>query len=225
MLAATPPPVIIQKKRGLGCVGCGCAVLALLVVLAAALIGGGSYYLYHALYGCTDASPTTVAQFDGGDQILAATEHDLEDFKHALELGQPGSLRLNSDQINTLIARDPSFAQLRGHLFVTLRGSEATLQTSLPLSSFETVLFPDRYLNGDATFALGFTPEDKSVNLDLHALHLKGNDLPASFDDSFNQSFNRVLNQKLQSNAAVHEFLNRTQKLSVENSQLVIETQ
>jgi hypothetical protein len=224
MLAAYPP-VQIQKKRGMGCLGCGCAILVILVLLVIGLIAATGWYGYNTVRGYTGESPVAVPQFDGGDPVFASAQQQIKTFQQALQGNRPASLHLTADQINTLILHDDSFSALQGHVFVVFKGDEATLQFSLPLKSFETYLFPDRYLNGDATFALSFDSTDKSLNLDLHGAHLAGHDLPAGFNDGFNRSFNQVFNQKLQSNPTVHDFLNRTTKFTVENGELIIETQ
>jgi hypothetical protein len=41
---------------------------------------------------------------------------------------------------------------------------------------------------------------------------------------SFNQTFNTSFNSKLQANPAARDFLNRAQKIAIENGELVIET-
>jgi hypothetical protein len=225
-MATYPPPVQIQKKkRGMGCLGCGCTILAVLALLLVAIAAFVGYYMYHSLHDYTDVTGAALPQFDGGDQTLASAQQNLNGFRQSLEHSQPASLHLNSDQLNTLIARDPSFAQARGHLFITLKGSEATLQTSLPLSAVESVAFSDRFINCDATFGLSFNSVDKTINVDMHGIHIKGHDLPANLNDSINGMLNPLLNQKLQSNPVVHDFLSRVQKLTVENGELVIETQ
>jgi hypothetical protein len=219
---AIPPPAQIPKKRGVSCFGCGCAILALIALLLVALVAGGIYYFYTSVRGFTDITSVEIAQFDGGEQVYQHTEQKLDAFRQ--NPGRSASLHLSADEINTLIARDPSFATVRGHLFVTLKGNEATIQTSLPLSAIESFVMTDRYLNGDATFALGFDPQGKNVEVDMHVIHVKDRTIPPA-NEGFNQSFNRLFNQKLQSNPAVRDFLSRTQKIAVENGEFVIETQ
>jgi hypothetical protein len=218
------PPVQVQKKRGLGCVGCGCSVFAAIVILLVALVAASSYYFYKAALSYTGTAAVPVPQFDGGDQVFNTAGQKIIAFEQALQGGQPASLHLNADEINTLIARDPSFAKLRGQLFVTLNNDEATVQTSLLLSNVESVVLTDRYLNGTATFALYFDPADKSIHIDLHRAHLQDRDLPGTFTDGFNKSAGPMLNQKLQADPAARDFINSLQKMTVENGELVIET-
>ena len=80
-------------------------------------------------------------------------------FNRRRQAGQPASLHLTSNEINTLIARDPSYDKIKGHLFIALKDNEATIQTSLPLSSVESVMLTDSYLNGSLTLVVGFNPD------------------------------------------------------------------
>jgi len=221
---AIPPVQAQAPKKRIGCVGCGCAVLAAIVILLIILMGWGCYSLYTTTVSFTSTAGVPVPQFDGGDQVLTTVHQKLAAFQQASQASQPASLHLTADEINTLIARDPSYAKAKGHLFVTLKDNEATIQTSVPLSSMESVALTDRYLNGTLTFGLSFNSTDKSLNVDLRGLHLNDRDLSGSLNAGSSQSLNPLLNQKLQANPVIHEFLNHVQNLTIENSELVIET-
>jgi hypothetical protein len=220
-MAIAPPTVQMQKKRGWGCWGCGCGILAAVVLLIIAFLGAGGYYAYHAVRNLTDATAVAVPQFDGGDAVDQAANQKVSVFEQAIEHAQSATLHLSADEINTLIAHNPAYAK---RLFVKLTDSDATVQTSVALGSFENVVFTDRYLNGTGSFSVSFDPESKSVNFDLHSLEVKGNEIPASAMSSFNQTFNTSFNSKLQANPAARDFLNRAQKIAIENGELVIET-
>jgi hypothetical protein len=215
---ASSKPVL--KKRGRGCMGCGCGLLLLLLLLIALSIFG----IYHSALGLTDTAATPVPQADRGPAVYATAQHKIDDFQQAIMHANPATLRLNSDEINTYIAREPSMASARGHLFVKLQGNEATLQSSLPVSAFEKVVMADRYTDGTATLSLAFDPQTKSITVDLHDLSVKGQSVPPSANAMLNQTLNNVLATQIQANAPLRDFLSRTQKIAIENGELVIET-
>ena len=223
--AAPPPPVGIRERRGWGCWGCGCAALAGVVVLIIALIVLFCFVLYRAAYNSTSTAGVPVQQFDGSDQIYATAHQKIEDFTQQFERGQPSTLRLNANEINTLIARDPSWSAMRGHLFVTMTGSEATVQASFPISQFETAMFADRYVNAEATLGLGFDPDGHNLQLDIHQLSLKGKDTQLQSSSAAAPAINNYVNTQLKQNQLARDLLARTAKISIENGELVIQIQ
>ena len=218
------PIVVVPKKRGWGCFGCGCAILVVIALLAIALFIFGGTRIYHAALGFTGTQPVTIATVDRGPAVYDGARKKLDDFEQAFYQQQPATLHLNSDEINTLIARDPAYAQVRGHLLITLQDQTATIQGSVPLSAMENALFTDRYLNADASLGLSFDPDSHSLLFDLQQLTLNDQPLPAGSNATLSQLINQMVNQKLQDNQLARDFLARTQKAGIENGELVIET-
>ena len=221
-MATYPPPVQIQKKRS-GCSGCGCVLVIILLLVA--LLAVGCYALYQMTRDYTDSAAGTVPVYNGGEKVFQPARQKLITFQNAIEHGSPASLRLSANEINTLIATDSSFAAAKGHVFVAFKGNQATVQSSLLLGSVESSLFTDRYLNGDLTFTLNFDPSSKSLDLELQGEHIKGHDLPPHLNETFNSWFSPIFNQKIQAHPIARDFLSHVKKLTIENSQLVIETQ
>jgi hypothetical protein len=217
------PPIQIQKKKGMGCFGCGCAIAIVLVLLLIGLVAASCYYGYHALRNFTDTAGVPIVQADGGDATYSAAQKKVDDFENAFERRQPATLHLNASEINTLLARDPAFSKLQGHLAVTLQGQEATVQSSLPLGTFENVIFPERYLNGNATFALSVDSDLHSLLFDIHQMQIHGQDIPPTSNASLNQLLNQIVNQKLQANQLARDFMASVHKADIENGELVIE--
>ena len=209
-----------SKKRGLGCAGCGCGLL----LFIAALIALGFYEVYHSAVALTDPKATPVPQVDSGPDVYATSRQKITAFQQAMEKNQPATLRLDSDEINTAIARDPSMAAIRGKVFVKLKDDEATIQTSVPLGTLENVAMTDRYVHCDATFSVAFNPQDKSISVDLRDLSVKGASIPGSAYANFNQTINSVVAAQIQQNGPARDFLARTQKIAIENGELIIET-
>ncbi len=224
MPVAPVPPVVIQKKRGKGCLGCGCAVLAAIVILLAVL----AFFFYRKFNAVaqvyTSSTPANVPTTDGGDAVYRTAQGKLNTFVQATQQGRPTALHLNADEINTLIARDPSYAALHGKVHISLTGDTAELQSSLQLGAIEKAYLADRYFNSDATLGLGFISATHAIVLDVRRLRLNGQPLPPSANESLSQSLSTFLNQQLQMNQQARDFLAHTQKLDVENGELVIES-
>jgi hypothetical protein len=222
---APVPPVVIQKKRGKGCVGCGCAVLVVIAVLFV-LLAIFFYRKFNAVAQVyTSTAPADIATTDGGDAVYQAVQGKLNAFARAQQQNQPATLHLNADEINTLITRDPNYAAMHGKVHVSMTGDTAEIESSLQLGTIEKAYMADRYFNSDATLGLGFTPATHAIVLDVRRLRLNGLALPPSANETLSQSLSTFLNQQLQMNAQAKDFLNHAQKIDVENGELVIESQ
>ena len=132
-------------------------------------------------------------------------------------------LRLNSDEINALIARDPRFTQMSGHFHVALQGSAATLQFDAPLGSYETYVMPDRFVNGNVNFGASIDPDTHSLAFDIHSMQIKDQPVPPSYAEAMNQLVNQTVNQQLQANQIARDFLARVSKIDIEDGELVLE--
>src|SRR5260221_2506408 len=220
-----PPPAPVQKKSGMGCLGCGCLILVLLAVLFLALVGGTGYYLYALGLGYTSPQPVAIQTFDGGQDMYTATEQKITAFRELMRQHHPASLHLNSDEINTLIARDPAYVMAKDHVIVTLKDNQAEIQTGIPIGTIEKWAYADRFLNLDTTFTVSIDQDEKNIHFHFQKIHVNDQDFSQSFYDSFNGTFSSSFNQQLKKSASIKDFLDQTQKFTVENSELVIEMQ
>lgn len=224
MAETTPPVVVVEKKRGWGCWGCGCGVLLAIAVLVIALGVFMGRSFYSMAKTVTSEQGTTIQTTDGGDAVYTSAQQKVTAFQQAVEQHQPGSLHLTSDEINTLIARDPNYAKLHGRMHISLAADAAEIESSLQLGLVEKAFMPERYFNSDATLGVGFIPATHALVVDLRRLQLNGQTMPANANASLNQSLSTFLNQQLQLNPQAKTFLDRAQKVAIENGQLVIET-
>jgi hypothetical protein len=221
---SAPPVVVVPKKKRWGCVGCGCALAIVIVLLVIGLCVFGGRKAYQMAQGYTSAEPVTVAAVDAGPDVYNTAESKLNTFEQSFEREQLSTLHLNSAEINTLIARDPNWAQARGHVAVQLQGETATVQSSALLGDYEKNFMADRYANTNATFGLSFDPATQQLLLDVQSLTMNGQALPSTSSAGINQMVNPLLNQQLQGNQLARDFLARVKKMGIENGELVIET-
>ncbi len=224
-MANPPPVVVVKEKRGLGCFGAGCLIVLVAVLLCAALVGGGGYFLYSKGNALTSQTPSTVQTFDGGDDVYHAAEQKLTTFNQAVQQGQPGTLELTADEINTLIARAPDFNASQVHLFVSMTDNKGKVQMSLPTSLLPLGILKDRFINGEAEFTPGFDSSTKSVTLLLHSLRIGSEDVPKENLPMISEQIAGPLNTQLDQTPAVKQVLDRATSIEVRNGKFVVQTQ
>jgi len=223
-VSLTPPAA--PKKKGMGCLACGCVVLVLLAFLFFGLVASLTYVLYAQILSHTSAEPSTVQTFDGGDDVYNSAKQKLSDFDHDLHAHLAATIHLSADEINTLIAHTPDFDKNKIHLFVTMAHGEATTQISLPVELFTRhYLFKGRYLNAETTFGLNFDSTAKMVLLDLQALQINGEDLPKDNLPLIQTELNPGLNQMLQGLPDGKSILDQAKSIEIKDNELVIEIQ
>jgi hypothetical protein len=235
MSISTTPPPAPPKKRRLGCLGCGCLVVVLLVILFLGLVGGIGYWCYAEVVALTSATPSAVLSFDGGDELYASARQKLADFDHDVENHQAATIQLSADEINTLLARSTNVIKNNIHAFVTLADNEGRIQASLPTHALSRGLLGDRYVNLDTSFEVHFDLQTKSANLTFHALQFGNKVLMGqnASNSSLSQSatiwytsiFNQSFNNGIRKNPDGAALLDQAKSIEIQNGELVIETQ
>jgi hypothetical protein len=228
MSISTPP---VQKKRGLGCLGCGCVALVLLVILFLALVGGIGYFGYAKTLSFTSTTPAAIPTFNDSDDLFQSARQKVADFDHDVKNHQAATIQLSADEINSLIDHNPDVAKNNLHAFVTLMNNEGRVQASLPTDALSYGMIKGRYFNLDTSFGVDFDSLTKSVNLIPRTLQFgdkaligSGSNNEAStrsFAPVFNQSFNNAI-RKNPDGAAL---LDQAKSIEIKDGQLVIETQ
>src|SRR5439155_19705995 len=135
-----PPP---REKRGMGCVGKGCLILACFInfLMIAAAIGLYFGMRTHSavLHSFSWAKkmhvpteePSPVPQFETTEENINAAKLKWEDFENARD--QPAHIELTADDLNNLIAKN---RDARGKAFVAIEGNRLRVQTSVPLGEY-----------------------------------------------------------------------------------------
>ena len=222
-MANPPPPA--PKKKGLGCCGCGCLILALIVLLVFGLFGGLCYVGYSGVMKITEAAPAAVPTFDGGDDVYNRAQQKMQGFNHDVQNHLAATIHLTADELNTLIARNPDFANNKILVFVTFTDDQARVQSSFPTDLLPVgSLVKGRYLNADYTFNLNFAPDTKTISLDLKDIKLGPTEISEEKLPSIQKIIDFSLNYSLQKNPAAKDFLDHTTAMEIKNSELVIET-
>jgi hypothetical protein len=193
-------------------------------VLGLGLIGGGFYVAHRAIYNLTSPTAATIPTFDGGDDVYNGAEQKINDFNQSVQQNQPASLHLSADEMNTLIARDASFAMLKDRLFLAATGDQANAQASMPLDAVPFGLFKGRFLNFDATCSFNFDAGTHTVQVTLRSLKLGDQVIPDGNLAPLQQECETFLNTELQKNPAFKNIADHAKTFEIKDGELVVET-
>jgi hypothetical protein len=226
MSVSTPPPVVVVKeKRGPGCLGCGCGILVIVLLLLGVLIGAMIYELKQKGTAITTTAPAQIPSFDGGDAMFQAANQKLNDFSTAVQNGQPGSLQLSADEINTLIAHSPFVASYGSHAFVTLGDNTIDLKASLNGNAIPFGLLKGRYENIEVDFTPVFDPTARTLSFTIHRLKTDDQEMSQTDLASLQSELDAVLQAELQQAPSFKNFTDHAKSITVQNGQLDIEMQ
>src|SRR2546421_2588339 len=176
-----PPP----KQRKTGCLGKGCMMLVVFLILLAVAFFVGGYV--GVRYVVTSTTPKEIPQVETTEAEQEAVQHRWEEFKVGprsapAEAAAPTTtttteitpapvpstnrIELSASDINQLIA---SSRKLRGKGFVTIENNVARVQVSVPL---EKVGFRGRFLNGE--LQVRSAPDRNPRNIEVTEVSLGG---------------------------------------------------
>src|SRR4051812_22323396 len=179
-----PPP----KQRKSGCLGKGCMMLVVFLILLGVAFFVGGYV--GVRYVVTSEQPKTIPQIETTDADQAALKQRWEDFKSGPKMPPvevtntttdastttaevvptptPGTNRieLSASDINQLIAGS---RKLQGKAFVSIENNVARVQVSVPL---EKVGFRGRFLNGE--LLVRPSPDRNPRNIEITEVSLGG---------------------------------------------------
>jgi hypothetical protein len=174
-----PPP-----RRGLGCFGRGCLILAVFATVLALACLAGMYWgfqrhsaIIHGIYWLTKAQaiaqkPVPIPEFTASDAQVQSVHERCEDFEQKARAGQPAELELTADDANTLIATGQ---ETRGKMFVSIDGDRLRCQASVPLG--EVMGRSGYYFNGDIVVELNRA--ESLENPQLNRITVNGKPVPS----------------------------------------------
>lgn len=160
--------------------GCGCVVYGLIVLVI--VLVGGSIAAYFGIKGMVDGlvnewteeSPMLMPTVDFSPEQLRALETRVDQFVNAVENGQPTApLELTADELNVLIAGDPTWQELGSRAYLTMDGTEIRGKVSISLAAFS---YPGRYINGNGSFTVSL--ENDLLYVHVLDIAVRGESLP-----------------------------------------------
>jgi hypothetical protein len=219
------PPAASNTKKGLGCCGCGCAILAVIVFLILGAVGAGAYFVYNALDKASSPTPLEIAAFPADPQAYAAVQARVNDFQQNIEKHQPATLTLTADDLNTLIVNDPDIKSNNIKAHLTIKDDTGMLEASVPTDTIG--ILKGRYFNVDTTFTVQFDNAAKNIILTPSSFVFGGTDyLGGTYKSSAPNiivNLNASLNRKLHEDPKCNAFLNQLTSVTVKDGQVVLE--
>ncbi len=201
-------------------------MVVIALILLALVVGTGWFFYGKTLNAFTAEAPVTI-------QIAAPTEADtatgtekLERLRGAIGSQQSVTAELTAGELNALIARHPSFTDLRGKFRVGIANSVLDVAMSVPLSDLPLPRLKHRWFNGTARFGLVY--DEDRFNLAVKSLEANGQSIDLSgfqsFADTFNNSFNEGFNKAQRKNRESDEFWRNVKSITVVDDKLIITT-
>ena len=147
----------------------------LVIVLGALLVG--LHYVRKMVNNFTDNKPMELPTLQMSKAEIDQVKQRFEAFQQEVrEQRATKPLVLTADDINALIASGSEPQSLKGKLYVSLEGDQVKGEVSVPLQEVGLSMFRGRYLNGRATFNLGF--RDSVLIVTPRTLIVKGTPVP-----------------------------------------------
>lgn len=225
----SPPP----RSTGMGCLAKGCLTLLAVGVVLGVMVGAGSWYLVRGFAPFLDQRAATIRVSSATDEEYQAVMDKVGPFIQSANAGHAATLSLSTDEVDTLIARDPQLADLRGKLFLARNGSgKITADASFPVNNELADSRQRLYFNGRAVFDASFAHGDFTVVL-REVNPLDGSPTPALAAWVFaHPNLSRMLSDELNNrfhasilrDPAQAAFVNRVRTVIVKDGQIVMTT-
>ncbi len=165
---SSPGEMSTGTKTLLGCLGGGCLVLIIGIIVAVVMVGSFT----SKLKGLAEDQPSVQA-YQPSEAESELLEAKWRKFSATLEAGKTAELELSANDINTAISTLDQFKQFKGKFFVRIEGDLLSAQASIPVLQKGG---PTKYLNceitGNAKIADG--------NLELYAKEIRVKGEPLS---------------------------------------------
>ncbi len=149
-----PPP----ERHGIGCFVKGCLILVIFVICLGLSFVAGYYFAEKHEYFSSHHEPLPASSATVEEENAVRERWD--SFEKAAGAHEAARLELSADDLNTLIASEP---KLRGNAYVTIDGSSAHLQISMPLAKGRW--FRGRYVNAQCSVQSGPSRKPEDVRI------------------------------------------------------------
>ncbi len=220
-----PPP----PRQGIGCFAKGCITVIILLMLLGVGIGAAGWYLMRNITTFVAPTPVPIRTFQATPEQYQEVVTRYVAFIQALNAGKAATFSLSSDDLNTLIARDPEFKDVRGKLYMTVEKDEIVAETSFPIPQ-DTRRFgrggaSNAYFNGRMRFAASYSGGEAS--LFIHRIEsMKGDPMSDGLlsllnKADFGNAFNQVLHDERRKGTPWAEAMSKVQKIVVEDGHIV----
>jgi len=145
-------PEASDMKRH-GCLFYGCLTsIVLILLISLALYLSAKWVTQKVVYRFTSENQLVLSTSDLDSTQTALVIKRYDDFKSAFESGKEGALLLlNSDELNSLIAKHPDFEKIKDNVSIDLVSNNINVKINFPLDRYG---YKGRFLTGEAMGSL-----------------------------------------------------------------------
>ena len=209
------------------CCGIGCLGIFAIVAVALTLVVGGLWWFYaKSVDALTAEAPIAVLMETPSDAQVAAATQKFEQLRTAALTQQSVTMEFTASELNALIARHPSFSDLRGKARVAIENSEMTVDLSVPLSDIPLPRVRNRWFNGTVRLALVY--DEDQFTLGVKSLSANGQDIDLTgfqtMADEINRGFNQGFDRSQREDPRSSEFWENVRSMEVRGDKLIITT-
>ena len=213
----------------MGCFAKGCITLVILLMVLGLLVGGFGWYMFRNITAFISPTPVPIRTYPATAEQYQEVIARYTDFIKALNAGQAATLTLSADDLNTLIARDPEFKDVRGKMFMSIEKDELIAETSFPIPEdkrrFGSGGRSRGYFNGRARFAASYSGGELTVFVrKIESMDGKPmSDMMLSFINKadLTQWFNQSMRDERRKGTAWAEAMSKVQKVVIEDGHIV----
>jgi hypothetical protein len=225
MNAELSPPPFKPRGPGPGCFLKGCLTLFIVFMVMGVIIGSLGYYVYSAALPFMSVEPGHIRVSPATDEQYQALIERLRPFNDALEAGHAATVELSADDLNVLIARDPQFADVRGHLYVSIVNGRLMADVTTPISEVEGN-GPKAYFSGRLAVDASVIDGDLAVVL-RHVEGLDGRPLPPLIErfvtsGGFVQTFEQSVRDRVQAEGHFSGLMERIKTARIEHNRILV---
>lgn len=201
-------------------------MLAIACVLLVLLVAGCWFLAGRTLDSFTASSPIVVQMSPPTEEQVAAANEKLARIRGASRDQQSVTVEFTADELNALIARNPSFEDLRGKFRVGIANSILNVNMSVPLHEVPLPGMKRRWFNGSARFGLVY--DEDRFSLAVKSLEANGRNINVTkfqpMADWFNAFFNDGFDKSQRHQRESDEFWENVKSIRVEGDKLIITT-
>jgi len=217
------------EKKGLGCAAKGCIALVVIGIIVAAVLGVGGYVAYNYAKSFIADSPIQVPVKEVTPEQYAAIRSRFEAFGQAVQNNVESQLELTANDINSMIAMEDKWKELKGRCQVRIENDRIFAQVSVPLEGLDpknpNSPFKGKYLNGSVGVEISIN--NGEVMMYPRSIEVNGEKAPDAimkafsgpdYERSFRESFKKDQDPKIAATLA------KIKSFRVEKDRIIIQS-
>ena len=226
------PPQLVRRPRGLGCFAKGCLTTIVVLMLFGVGVGTLAWFIYDSGQAYLSKQPVPTRIAEATDEQYQAVLAKIEPFGQAMNEGHAATVELTADDLNTLIARLPQLAPLRGQTFLDIVNGQLVADLSFPVT--EGGPSPGQYfINAHTTLDASFASGKFTFAL-RHARPLQGEAknglLPSmlrdpwflqNYSEKINQDFNDFIHEQALKDPQIADILDKLRTVVLKDDKLI----